>query len=831
MLTSPRNRTNNPEDDKATAAALLSGTTTPSGTIEGELFRRSLFSAWRRVFAVLKEDGTFFHYKDKPYENSLRDQFSIREGNIIQIVNAENIVGQACTILILFLNKPPLLLRAKDKVDHQRWITGLIQCYSPKDEKFKTTNLLVESFLYSPIPYLIASQSGEIESFNAPLPLLFGYNTKNDEVKGKNISSLSEEILQEIKKKKLNIPREILCIRKNKENFFALCCAYEIEMFNESIATTIINNNSTNNNNNSKSKLLIFFHDTEKYDEYAEEDFEEMKDGIYKAQQFTPSQPNKSKNGNSQHMRLFLKITGISPFVLRLNNGLQIHHYQKIANQYYTDKLYNKKPPSQIFLAKVVNFPNGDKYMEFKRRQIASDTFSLETQQKMLIYNEPEPCDESIIMQKSPIPEIFVGDLPKTIGLNRLILLMTDPYAPSILEDIFWFTYRSVLKPKVVLQKLIERFEVPSIKSDDLVFTDVERVYYNTTIAQGIKRKVLLTLSRWVKNYYFDFEQKMITVLEEFIQKVDKKIKGEGSISFLCNNIDLGLSNIVEQIKHVMKKNDRHYEWQKAKDFSSLFTLILNKKARLSITMKKELNILEMPVKEIAEQLTFMDNVIYNEIKFSELLDQSWMKEKRKHQAPNLLSNVGFFNKISNWVCVSILSEENQMRRVRILRKMLHLLGALHEMNSFNLAMAVSGGLGETSVHRLTNTWDEIEEKTLEIQHNCLEFTSPKGNYKQFRAATNECFVSGKSCVPYIGIYLKDLVFTDDGNPAFVDGKINFTKCINTYAIMFQVLRFQGRNYNIEPNPDFIKEILTFDDKKYSEDARYEMSLKIQPKK
>lgn len=41
--------------------------------------------------------------------------------------------------------------------------------------------------------------------------------------------------------------------------------------------------------------------------------------------------PNKKKDP----MRLFVKIEGLSPFVLRLHKNLKIHHYIEITEQYY----------------------------------------------------------------------------------------------------------------------------------------------------------------------------------------------------------------------------------------------------------------------------------------------------------------------------------------------------------------------------------------------------------------------------------------------------------------------------------------------------------------
>jgi len=67
-------------------------------------------------------------------------------------------------------------------------------------------------------------------------------------------------------------------------------------------------------------------------------------------------------------MRLFVKIEGLSPFVLRLHKNLKIHHYIEITEQYYGE-LYGGRTPGNIYINRVIHFANGDKLMEFKRQE------------------------------------------------------------------------------------------------------------------------------------------------------------------------------------------------------------------------------------------------------------------------------------------------------------------------------------------------------------------------------------------------------------------------------------------------------------------------------
>jgi len=49
-----------------------------------------------------------------------------------------------------------------------------------------------------------------------------------------------------------------------------------------------------------------------------------------------------------------------------------------------------------------------------------------------------------------------------------------------------------------------------------------------------------------------------------------------------------------------------------------------------------------------------------------------------------------------------------------------------------------------------------------------------RGNFSEYRKALQE---SQAPCLPYFGVFLTDITFTEDGNPDYLaGGKINFIK-------------------------------------------------------
>ena len=50
---------------------------------------------------------------------------------------------------------------------------------------------------------------------------------------------------------------------------------------------------------------------------------------------------------------------------------------------------------------------------------------------------------------------------------------------------------------------------------------------------------------------------------------------------------------------------------------------------------------------------------------------------------------------------------------------------------------------------------------------------SAESAYKVYRQAIHS---ANPPCIPYIGVYLLDLIYIEDGNPDTIDGLINFSK-------------------------------------------------------
>src|SRR5690349_18661050 len=77
-------------------------------------------------------------------------------------------------------------------------------------------------------------------------------------------------------------------------------------------------------------------------------------------------------------------------------------------------------------------------------------------------------------------------------------------------------------------------------------------------------------------------------------------------------------------------------------------------------------------------------------------------------------------------------------------------------------------------------------------------------NYKNYRKNLDE--ITG-TCLPYLGVYLRDLLFIEEGNPDRMEnGMVHFQKMTMVGSIITRIQTFQMLPYRITP----IEEILQF---------------------
>ena len=105
--------------------------------------------------------------------------------------------------------------------------------------------------------------------------------------------------------------------------------------------------------------------------------------------------------------------------------------------------------------------------------------------------------------------------------------------------------------------------------------------------------------------------------------------------------------------------------------------------------------------------------------------------------------------------------------------------------------MAILSGLQSSPVKRLNQTWAELNETESTFVSDVVDLMSFVGSYKKYRTALKS-LKEQEYALPFIGIFLTDLVYIEDGNDSFVaPKKINFVKYTMIASVMQQILSHQ----------------------------------------
>lgn len=139
--------------------------------------------------------------------------------------------------------------------------------------------------------------------------------------------------------------------------------------------------------------------------------------------------------------------------------------------------------------------------------------------------------------------------------------------------------------------------------------------------------------------------------------------------------------------------------------------------------------------------------------------------------------------------------------------------------------MAILAGLKSSSVGRLKHTIDAVGERNMSKIATIEKECNPTMSYKMYREAIH---LANPPLLPYLGVYLTDLTFIEDGNPDYVNGLHNFKKRELIYNVIAEIGRYQTLGYNSSTVPNvlhYLSELPSNDD-----DTLYELSLLREPR-
>jgi len=207
----------------------------------------------------------------------------------------------------------------------------------------------------------------------------------------------------------------------------------------------------------------------------------------------------------------------------------------------------------------------------------------------------------------------------------------------------------------------------------------------------------------------------------------------------------------------------------------------------------------------------------------ADFMDKNWEEPSK---SPVLQSIATLCNKTTSWVISCILLGKDQKEQISRFVKFIKIANQLHKQRNYNSCSSILGGLANAAISRLKR-FQTIPDKFQSKHTKLAELYSPCDGYGSYRT-----LLKGKTYIPLIGVYLRDLTLMYDGNNTYTDkenGVINFDKMKLVASRVLEINAIEITNYITELQVNTkLKQLIT-DVCVLSTDDLYEKSLKIEP--
>uniref|UniRef100_A0A7N6BAX8 Ral guanine nucleotide dissociation stimulator-like 1 n=1 Tax=Anabas testudineus TaxID=64144 RepID=A0A7N6BAX8_ANATE len=390
--------------------------------------------------------------------------------------------------------------------------------------------------------------------------------------------------------------------------------------------------------------------------------------------------------------------------------------------------------------------------------------------------------------------------------LERLVETLLTAFGDNDLTytSIFLSTYRAFTSTKAVLQLLLDRYGNVDESEQDTRCRSSE--------TKGAIRNALGSILRaWLDQCPEDFQEPPdYPCLHRLMEYLRRALPG--------SEVLRRAQGLLEQLQSQASMDDTDV------GFLGNGSFCLGEEEEVEVEVQE--NFLLFDADLVAEQLTYMDALLFKKVVPHHCLGSIWSqrdKKNNKHSAPTIRATITQFNAVAACV-VSTVLKHRQIRphvRARVIQRWIDIAQECRIRKNFSSLRAIVSALQSNPLYRLKRAWACVHKDSMQTFEELSDIFSDHNNYLTsrellMREGTSK-FASLESCakehqkpmqgtIPYLGTFLTDLTMLDTALPD-LGGLINFEKRRREFEVIAQIKLLQSacNSYCLTPDPAFLR--------------------------
>uniref|UniRef100_A0A087YI62 Ral guanine nucleotide dissociation stimulator-like 1 n=1 Tax=Poecilia formosa TaxID=48698 RepID=A0A087YI62_POEFO len=439
--------------------------------------------------------------------------------------------------------------------------------------------------------------------------------------------------------------------------------------------------------------------------------------------------------------------------------------------------------------------------------------------------------------------------------LERLVETLLTAFGDNDLTytSIFLSTYRAFASTQTVLKLLLDRYG--SVEEND---------QEGTESSEAIRKRLSLCtdsalasiLRAWLDQCPEDFQEppdypclhRLMEYLRKALPGSEALRRAEGLLEQLQGQANMDETDGIGSI------------YLETIGFQGNSSFCLGEDEEVEIEVQEDFLSFEADL--VAEQLTYMDALLFKKVVPHHCLGSIWSqrdKKDNKHSAPTIRATITQFNAIAACVVNTVL-KHRQLRphvRARVIQRWIDIAQECRIRKNFSSLRAIVSALQSNPLYRLKRVWACVHKDSMQTFEELSDIFSDQNNYLTsrellMREGTSK-FASLESCakdhqkrthkrlqlqkemgamqgtIPYLGTFLTDLTMLDTALPDIVEGGlINFEKRRREFEVIAQIKLLQSacNSYCLTADPAFLRWFKN--QPQLSEEESYALSCEVE---